>query len=213
MAATLSASDQQFLQRLHRLGSATVHELCEELGVTATAVRQRLVRLETHGAVSRKTVHHGRGRPHHTYNVTETGLRELGDNYAELALLLWKEMKQIDEEEVRVRVLSRLRAALVERYGRVVTATEPPERVRQLAVALRERGFDVELEEPPWTGTLPILREHNCPYHQLASRDSSICELEQSVFSDVLGAPVRLTACCQQGHSCCEFQVVGNDDS
>jgi predicted ArsR family transcriptional regulator len=207
MHSTLLPADQRFLEQLHRLGDASVQQLCEWAGVTATAVRQRLGRLEALGLVSRETIHQGRGRPHHTYSVTEAGLRRLGDNYGELALLLWDEMTRIEEDEVRQRVFSRLRQALVERYGRVVSGESIPERLSQLRDALIERGFDVELESGSAGRRLPILRENNCPYHDLASRDSLICDLEQSVFSEVLGARVQLTGCCRDGHSCCEFQV------
>lgn len=205
--STLLPADQRFLDQMHRLGAASIQQLCESVGVTATAVRQRLGRLESLGLVSRETIHQGRGRPHHTYAVTDAGLRQLGDNYGELALLLWDEVTHIEEHDVRQRVLSRLRSALVARYGRVVTGDSVPERLRQLRDELVERGFDVEVDAESDRPRLPILRENNCPYHELASRDSLICDLEQSVFSEVLGAQVQLTGCCRDGHSCCEFQV------
>src|SRR5437660_1626524 len=56
-------------------------------------------------------------------------------------------------------------------------------------------------------GALPILRENNCPYSELADGDRGICELEQEVFQRVLGADVKLSQCCLDGHHCCEFEV------
>jgi predicted ArsR family transcriptional regulator len=76
--------------------------------------------------------------------------------------------------------------------------------MQQLQAAMVERGFDVEVQT---TRQLPILRENSCPYHELASSDPAICELEQSVFGELLGADVELTKCCLDGHSCCEFHV------
>ena len=58
------------------------------------------------------------------------------------------------------------------------------------------------------SGRLPILRENNCPYLELASSDPAICELEKEVFRKVLGSEVELTQCCLDGHTCCEFQPV-----
>ena len=54
---------------------------------------------------------------------------------------------------------------------------------------------------------LPILRETNCPYLELAETDSGICELECDVFADVLHAEVHRTTHCLDGSYCCEFQV------
>ena len=180
-------------------------EICDELGVTATAVRQRLLRLQNLNFVQRKAVRSGRGRPYHTYSVTHTGQRELGDNYSDLAMILWRELRQIEDPPVRELVFERIREALVARYGHLVQAETLGERFRQLGEALSDRGFHVEVDS---TGQLPILRENNCPYLELAHSDPAICELEKEVFRKVLGSEVELTQCCLDGHSCCEFQPV-----
>jgi predicted ArsR family transcriptional regulator len=208
MKAAIEPSDRQFLQRLHEIGGGTVQEICADLGVTATAVRQRLVRLQGLEMVARELVRAGRGRPHHVYRVTQSGFCELGDNYAELAQILWREMNKIEEPAVRARVVSRIEDALVEQFGKVSSKAPLSDRMRQMTSALRERGFQVEMDK---TGQLPILRENSCPYYELASEDSAICELEQAVFRRVLGADVRLTQCCLDGHHCCEFQAVENE--
>ena len=204
MRFAIDTNDRQFLERLHRLGEGSVQDLCDALGVTATAVRQRLVRLQGAGLVSRRAVRAGRGRPHHAYCVTQAALQQLGDNYGELVLVLWREMTAIEEPEVRERVVGRIRDAFIQRYGKVVTGASLPERVEQLREALSDRGFDVEVDD---SHELPILRENSCPYHELAQADPMICELEQQVFQQVLGVPVSLTECCLDGHNCCEFQA------
>jgi len=196
--------DRQFLERLHTLGGGTVQEICTALEVTATAVRQRLVRLQALQMVARELVRAGRGRPHHVYRVTQAGLCELGDNYAELAQILWREMKNIEDRTVRERIVSRVEDALVEQFGNVAARGPLTDRMHQLTTALRDRGFQVEMDQ---SGLLPILRENSCPYFELASSDPAICELEQAVFRRVLGADVKLTHCCLDGHHCCEFQA------
>lgn len=205
MKHTLDPHDREFLDHLARMGGGTVQEICEELGVTATAVRQRLVRLAGLNFIHRETVRSGRGRPFHTYSVTPTGQRELGDNYADLAMILWRELKQIADPAVRELIFERIRESLVERYGHLVHAETLNERFRQLGEALLDRGFHVEVDD---SGRLPILRENNCPYLELASSDPAICELEKEVFRKVLGSEVELTQCCLDGHTCCEFQPV-----
>ena len=198
----LDPADREFLRRLHRMDKATVHELCDELGVTATAVRQRLGRLVAGGFVARKEVREGRGRPHHAYSMADKGQRELGDNYSELAAILWGELSKLPDGPVRTAVLERIKDTLAARYGRGVDGRTVSERVEQLRRTLVESGFDVEVDSQ---GRLPVLRENNCPYYDLASADASICELEQGVFEKVLGAPVALTHRCVDGHHCCEF--------
>ena len=202
MKATLEHDDEQFLLSLQRLGAGTVQDLWTAAGVTATAVRLRLSRLQSLGFVDRQTIREGRGRPHHTYKITEQGQRQLGDNYSELARLLWSELQKIDEIDVRQRVTGRIRDAMVRQYGAKVQSSVLSDRFAQLGVALSERGFSVEIAS---NDTLPILRENHCPYHDLAQQDSGICELEQQVFEQVLGVPLTLSSCCRDGDHCCEF--------
>ena len=198
------AADLDFLRRLHRRDGGTVQELCDEMAVTATAVRHRLTRLVSAGYVSKHLVREGRGRPRHDYAVTERGLRELGDNYSELANVLWSELKNISDIEVRNALLDRIQVTLAERYGRGVDGTTLSVRMQQFRRRLSESGLDVEIDE---SGELPILRENSCPYYDLATTDSEICELEQRVFEQVLGTQMELTHRCIEGHSCCEFQI------
>ena len=203
MKANLDPNDRQFLNRLQRMEGGTVHEICAEIGVTATAIRQRLTRLQGLGFVTREAVRCGRGRPHHVYRVTIGGLRELGDNYADLATILWKEMHNIEPPELRAQLLRRVQQALAAQYGPIVRGDSLLERFEELKTVLVERGFDVEVDD---SGPVPILRENNCPYSELAGSDSTICELEQAVFQRVLGVEVKLTQCCLDGAHCCEFQ-------
>ena len=208
MKPGIETGDRHFLERLRELGAVTVQDICADLGVTATAVRQRLVRLFGLKLVSRELVRAGRGRPHYVYEVTPAGLRALGNNYADLAQILWREMRNIEEPAVRERFVSRVEDGLVEQFGNVAEWGRLSERMGELTSALQDRGFHVEMDEK---GLLPILRENNCPYFELASRDSAICELEQAVFRRVLKADVKLTQCCLDGHSCCEFQAVDRE--
>jgi len=205
MKTTVEEGDEEFLQQLLQAGGGTVQELCDTAGVTATAIRQRLNRLQGMGFVERQVIRAGRGRPHHAYRLTDAGRRQLGDNYSELALLLWDELHLIEEPLVRERVTNRIREALVRRYGATVQGATLVERFGELRSSLSSHGFRVEVDSQ---GLFPVLRETNCPYHELAQRDSGICELEQQVFEQVLGTSLKLASCCRDGHSCCEFHPV-----
>jgi len=204
MALALDDSDQVVLQWLQQHGQATIQELCETLAVTATAIRQRLNRLQDMGLIDRETIRASRGRPHHAYVLTDAGRQQLGDNYAELALLLWEEIQQLDDPQLRARFFQRIEQQLAQRYGATVQGKSVEQRFEQLRNSLKDRGFRVEIE----TGAgLPILREMHCPYHKLAASDAEICRLEQRVFEQVLGVKLALTQSCRQGHGCCEFHI------
>jgi DNA-binding Lrp family transcriptional regulator len=46
MRLAIDRNDQMFLDRLHKMCGGTIQEICDAIGVTATAIRQRLARLE-----------------------------------------------------------------------------------------------------------------------------------------------------------------------
>ena len=209
MKMVLEQSDGQFLDELHRIGPKTVQDICAAIGVTATAVRQRLWRLQGSGFVARDLVRTGRGRPHYVYRVTDKGLRQLGDNYGDLALILWREIRNINDPEIRQAITVRVRDALVSRLGRFGEGVLR-DRMQRLGASLQSRGYDVEVGGE---ASLPILRENNCPYQELAEEDRDICGLEREVFQQALGADVRLTHCCLDGHHCCEFEAFNNQTS
>jgi predicted ArsR family transcriptional regulator len=211
------SADMRFLRQLRRLGPSSIQQLCEALGVTATAIRQRIFRLQDAGYVGRELIRAERGRPYHVYHVTPEGVRQFGDDYGELAQVLWKELRAIEDSPTRDRLLGRIRESLVERYrfdGQTEKGYEENEgaerlidRFEQLWAVLDREGFEVEVSTRDGDdGPLPVLREHFCPYHDLAAQDRSMCELEQSVFGEVLGVRLSLSRCCHDGDNYCEFE-------
>ena len=206
---SLPAADLELLGLVARGSGASVDGLCESLGVTATAVRQRLSRLLAAGLLDRTAVREGRGRPRHAYSLTSAGRRSLGTNYSELAFVLWDELRSVEDERVRALLFAKVQDALVRRYGgETGRAGTLGERLGRLRAALVSHGFDVEVDD---SGPLPVLRENHCPYHDLAEADADICELEQRVFERVLGTDVSLTRCCRDGDGCCEFSPASLD--
>lgn len=212
MKPMLDPGDREFLERMQPLGAVTIQNLCDSTKVTQTAVRQRLNRLLAGGWILRQTVKAHRGRPYHTYNISPAGLRELGDNYTDLAQILWKELRNIPDPELRKLLEARIRDALVQQYSKSVHAEDLGERMRQLASLLANSGFNVDAIDVSTDGRvmLPVLRENNCPYHELAENDQSICDLEQQVFERVLGVPLTVTHRCRNGDGRCEFHPTAN---
>ena len=62
-------SEVVVLDLLRRSGEMRISELVREMGVTATAVRQRLNRLMAADLIERTAAPSGRGRPSHRYRT------------------------------------------------------------------------------------------------------------------------------------------------
>lgn len=205
--ARSSSSDAALVEFLRVEGGAGVGDLATALGVTATAVRQRLDRLMKAGLVERSggVKPLGRGRPAHRYDLTAKGRQSGGDNFRDLALVLWREIRGVSDVSVRRGLVNRIGAALANECRDQVAGSSPTERLHSLATILGDRDIHCTVEE----GTAPALINYSCPYPELAEQDRGICAAERHMLADLVNADVRLTDCRLDGGSCCRFQISG----
>jgi predicted ArsR family transcriptional regulator len=194
------------LDFMRREGAVTISSLVREMGVTATAVRQRLQRLMADGLIERRTERKTRGRPNHRYSLTEKGERSAGTNFADMAVVLWEEIKSVPDPEARRGLLKRIADRLVERYRGDVSGDTLKDRMKSLSRLMAERDVPFEVKASP---ELPVLTALACPYPDLAKLDRSVCTMEKLMLSEILGENMRLSECRLDGANCCTFTPSG----
>ena len=207
-----SELDRQVVELLRRNGAMRISELTEAIGVTATAVRQRLNRLMESQLVDRQAETAGRGRPSHRYLLTEAGRRTSGSNFADLAVALWDEIRSIQDIEIRRGLLERLSKRMAAFYSDKITGDTPAAKMQSVAdlLADREVPFEVTMESG-----LPVLQAVACPYTELAEQDRFICSMEKMLFSELVGQNLTLSQCRLDdkgstdgsGGGCCTFEL------
>jgi DeoR family suf operon transcriptional repressor len=202
------SSDRALVELLRVRETAGIGDLAAALGVTATAVRQRLDRLTQAGLVGRSiAAKNGRGRPSHVYSLTEKGRRSGGDNFRDLAMVLWTEVRSVKEPAVRQGLLSRIAAAMAGLYREEVSGSSARERLESVASLFRDRNLSCDVG-PSTDGAstgLPVLTTYNCPYPELAEQDRGICAAERIMLEELVGSSVHLSECRLDGASCCRF--------
>jgi predicted ArsR family transcriptional regulator len=200
-------SDRELLDLIRRHGPLTVTEMAERSGVTGTAVRNRLSRLLGSGLVERRAEHGSRGRPRHRYQASVEAHKRLGQNYADLAVALWEEMMgTVEDRKLRRLLFTRLTDRLAEVYRSKLTGEEWEGRLVQLSHMLHDRGVEAEVARDD-AGLPTALRQHSCPYYELAESDRAICALERKMLEKVLGRALRLSQCRLDGDRSCDFQA------
>jgi predicted ArsR family transcriptional regulator len=199
--------DRELLDLIRRRGPLTVTEMAAHLGVTGTAVRNRLARLLATGMVERKAEHVGRGRPRHRYEASVEAQKRLGQNYADLAVVLWGEMMgTLADRRLRRQLFTRITERLAEIYRSRVSGEGWQGQLEQLTHLLLDRGIEAEVASRG-DGIAPVLRLHSCPYYELAQSDRAICALERKMFERVLGRGLRLCQCRLNGDRSCDFEA------
>jgi predicted ArsR family transcriptional regulator len=200
------SSDRPLLDLIRRHGPLTVEEMTAHLKVTATAVRNRLSRLVEAGLIDRESRSGGRGRPKHTYQASAETHKRLGQNYADLALVLWDEMMNaVEDRKLRRFLFGRITDRMAEMYRAQITGDAWEGRLVQLGTILHDRGIEAEVTRHE--DELPILKQHSCPYFELAETDRAVCAMERKMFEKVLGRGLRLSQCRLDGHRSCDFEA------
>ena len=195
MAAPVHLGDTQFLEEIRKRQSVTVKQLTAVIGITENAVRHRLNRYQEMGLVERQEIRGRRGRPSHSYTLTAKAGKFFGSKYTDLAIALWNQGKGLEYEDVRNQLMQR-----IELSG----DADISQRLLRFQQSMADRGIAIEIDE---RGEYPVMREHDCPYAELATRDRSICEIESRVFQELLETPVHISQCRFDGCDYCEFQM------
>ncbi len=202
-AIAADTTDRDLLDHLRKVGTVGVSDIEKLLGVTRTAVRQRLNRLMAEGVIERVAEKQPRGRPSHKYSLTLKGERLAGDNYVDLVEVLWEELREIKDTEVRRGLLKRLAERLALTYSGRLGAGALADKMRALCELMDEKEVPFEVDD---TGQLPILTALACPYPGLAEHDRGVCAMERLMISEALGETMRLSECRLDGGNCCSFE-------
>ena len=148
---TVATSDGQVLDLMRRHGAMSVTEVARATRVTATAVRQRLTRLMNLGLVDREVQisadggRAGRGRPSHRYSLTEKARRQAGNNFPDLAIVLWDEIRHVKDQEVRRGLLERIASAMAAMYRDRVHGPTLAARMESLRALFGERRVPLDV--------------------------------------------------------------------
>ncbi len=204
----LSENDQAMIGLLRVQPEMTVGQLVEDMGVTATAVRQRLTKLMALGLVNRSHTVEGRGRPSHHYVLTEKGRNSLANNLGDLAVVLWQEVQQIQNPETRHRVISGAMERLAVKYESEISGATTEERMASITKLFADRQIPVSLEHE---NGLPVIKVSGCPYPTLATENRDICDMEKELLERIIGQPIDRCQCQQDGDNCCSFQADRSD--
>ena len=136
--------------------------------------------------------------------MTEKGRRKAGSNLEDVALVLWSEMREIDDPRVRRGLLERVAGRLAAMYAGKIQGQTLKERMESVAEVFAERQVPLRVDA---AGRLPVLTVEACPYPGLVNGDRAACVLEQMLFSKLLQQDVQLSGCRMDGDPGCMFQV------
>jgi predicted ArsR family transcriptional regulator len=206
LLSTVAPTRQAILTALKRGGPLVVRQLSEQLGVTTTAVRQQMRRLEQDGLVAvGEDVSGSRGRPAHRYSLTPSAEALFPKRYGDLTTELLGYLGGPEANAVNELFDQRRRRRVAEATERLA-GLSLDQQVELLATILDQDGYLADVErraDGSW-----LIVEHNCAILTVARGFSQACSSELEFIRESLpGASVERVAHLMDGAHVCAYLV------
>lgn len=201
-----TSTRREIINILRTVGPLTVGALGDRLGITHVAVRRHLTSLERDALVSSVQERLPMGRPTRVYSLTEAADELFPKKYGSFTLEVLDFLSQNAEELVDQFFANRGKS-MVTKYGPEVTSgTSLSERVARLSDVQTANGYLADWEQGE--GDTLVLKEYNCPVHQVSRKYPHACHHELAFFKSVLGTKhVERVECIAKGGSCCRYTI------
>jgi predicted ArsR family transcriptional regulator len=187
---------------VQRNGEATVRELTDLLGVSATAVREHLTHLQAKKLLDTRLVRKGPGRPHLVYFLTPQAQSLFPKAYDSLITMLLREIMSREGLEGTQQLLDAVSQRPAAEYSGQITGAALEQRLAELRVALEARGIPARVQ-PSSEG----LQLFACPYLDVAQEHASVCTMERRMLEQLLGQSLQIGDTIREGHKSCHFSV------
>lgn len=194
------------LVALKKTPNCSAHELAEQFGVTANALRRHLKALEDDGLVRYRRDVRGVGAPVYVYTLTPAGEALFPRRYAPALASAIEAVRAQGGTAAVQALLDGQWEQLASEAAPVLAGVPAEERLPLVAELLTARGYMAEAEAggAPEGGTLRVF---NCALRDIVERVPEVCAAEARFVERMLGAPVVRRAHRREGCGRCEYVV------
>ncbi len=192
----------KIVEYLQRHGEGAVKDFAALLEVSATAVREHLVHLQSEGLIVARAERRGPGRPRLIYGLSEKAQSLFPKQYDRLISLLLRELIAVEGADKVDVILDRVSQRLAGEYADRMHGTDIGARLGELRRLLEQRGVPAEVA-PHGDG----IRLFACPYYDVAHLHPQVCSMERQMIEYVLGEKLDLQNSIRDGAHSCSFTL------
>ena len=176
----------EVLRELKCSGPQPVSKLAAALGLSYMGAKQHCLALEKKGLLSSRNNHRGAGRPLLVYSLTRKGQAWFDDTDNSIAISVLRHAKNLFGASSAAKLLLLHFQECIQKYKALMPQeTSVEQRMGLLAKARDDEGRMVEL-----VPGVRIIERHN-PAAALHKAFPEADALEESLFRNILGTPVR----------------------
>ncbi len=195
---------QQILDYLRERREASVRELGDHLGLTATGVRQHVTILERAGLVRSREQRGHVGRPALFYQLSESGEAGYPKQYHRLASALLESLADGANVEQLRALLDGVGERLAGPAARELAGAPAEQRIEAACDELRAQEVVADWERD---GDAFLLHERTSPYPEVAARSQAACAVDVAYISALTGLDATLVECQTSGDGCCSYRL------
>ena len=181
----------------------TVNQLAAELDLTDNAVRAHLLSLERDGLVRQSGVERGTRKPHFSYELTEEAEGLFPKAYDALLNQLITVLKGRISAKALKDVLREVGRSLAGNLSATQKSEKLDHRLAEALKAMESIGGSARVEKVD--GHL-LMRGGNCPLASSVSEHPEVCQLAESLLSEILKTTVN-EKCDREGTPKCLFEI------
>lgn len=207
-----SDKQQKILQILMReKNGVSIEPFSKLLGISRSATYQHMVILERDGYVKKHASIQTKGRPGATFVLTEKGIHIFPKHYSLFAEMLINLIKFKLGSEEAVGYLQAVGISLAETKKLSLRGKPLSEKIKSTVEIMQELGYDAEIAKSD--SDQNMIDAYNCVFHDLAKKNTEICELDLALLSSLLDSKIEQSCCMAKGDKLCRFNVVLSDQS
>lgn len=213
----ISTTRDKILQFLLVSGSSdggvrTVKDISDFLEISINATRQYLIILEKEGLVIRTQKKSTTGRPAILYSLHESALEKFPKTYLDFSLKLLNEIQNKIGSKETIELLRNVGKQIAEEVKPMVdqyiekggSIDSLRDRLNSIIKVYEKYGKYPELiEDDDSFG----LKNYNCLVFGVAKANPLVCNVDETIVSELSGVPAVKEKCLRNGDECCLYRI------
>ena len=204
----MKSTREKILHTLLTKQQATINELAQIVGINGISVRHHLINLQAEGLINAEEQRHGVGRPRFVYRLTQRGLEKFPTNYLRFTELLIAKLQEVLSPQQLNKVFEGIGIQQAADIKEEVEGDTLDKRLDSMSIQLSNLGYRLDSRGG---GQDLLIMNHNCPYHHIGVAHPEICKVDETMFEDLLGVPVKHERCIVTGDPHCVYRVKGKN--
>jgi len=200
----MKSTREKILLFLLKNPKSTISDLADAVTINTISVRHHLNNLQADGLILAEEERHGVGRPRLVYSLSEEGLERFPSRYYRLTNRILERFKETLSPDLLNKIFAEIAKEIASSHRNTLKNMAMEDRLNFIQDLLDEEGFHVEWEKK---NDHYLIHEISCPYFHVVQSHPEVCNLDQTLITEILDIPASKMQCILNGDHKCTFII------